>query len=206
MLKLRKVAVTGGVSSGKSTVTGFFQKLGAYVVSADLIVHKLLSPNTTVSKQVIDLLGQEIVVDGKIDRKKVSDKVFKSPELLDELEALIHPLVAAEIAARYEEVAKTGQYPLFIAEVPLLFEAKQRSFYDGAICVVCPEEIAKKRSGLSEEEFDRRAAQQLSQKQKAAKANYIIENTGDLKRLEVVVKHIFGMLSKGEYLDDESRK
>ncbi len=206
MLKLRKVAVTGGICSGKSTVTGFFQKLGAYVVSADQIVHKLLSPNTTVSNQVVTLLGTDILVDGKIDRKKVSDKVFSTPELLYKLEELIHPLVASEIAARYEEVSKRGQYPLFVAEVPLLFEAKQRSFYDGAICVICPEELAKKRSNMSEEEFDRRASQQFSQKQKAAKANIIIENTGDLKRLELVVKAIFGMLSKGEHLDDESRK
>ncbi len=90
---MRKVAVTGGIASGKSTVTGFFQKFGAYVVSADQIVHKLLSSHTA-SKQVQFAPGNEILTDGCIDRKKVADAVFRKPKLLQELEAFLHPLVA----------------------------------------------------------------------------------------------------------------
>jgi len=206
MLRLRKVAVTGGIGSGKSTVTGFFQKLGAYVISADQIVHKFLSSNTKLREQVIALLGKGILVAGSIDRKKMADLVFSRPELLHELETLIHPLVAQEIAAAYEEAARTGQYPLFIAEVPLLFEAKQQPFYDTVLCVLCPELQAKERSKLSDVEYERRASQQLSPKQKAARANCIIENTGSVKMLEAVVASVFKLLSKGEYLDDESRK
>lgn len=193
MLKLRKVAVTGGIASGKSTVISFFQKLGAYVVSADQIVHQLLSSNTEVITQIKSLLGDQILHNGCIDRKKVADAVFKAPELLQKLEAILHPLVAAEIEHEWKKA--DGKYPLFVAEVPLLFESGQDSFYDVTIAVVHPEP-----------QMNERAARQFTQAEKAKKANFIIENTGSLQELEAKVASLYRLLSTGENLDDESRK
>ena len=79
MLKLKKIAITGSLATGKSSLCSIFQELGAYVVSADQIVHQLLSLNTTYAKQVTRLLGDEIVVHNSIDRKKVAYIVFQSP-------------------------------------------------------------------------------------------------------------------------------
>lgn len=196
MLKLPKVAVTGGIASGKTTVTSFFQKFGAYVVSADQIVHQHLSSNTALVKQVISLLGEQILYNGCIDRKKVADAVFKSPELLHKLEALLHPLVASEIERQWDE-AREKQYPLFVAEVPLLFESGQDKWYDATIAVVCPEELCKKRFA----EYKRRAVQQYTQAEKAKKANFIIENTGSLEELEAKVASLYTLLLTGEDLD-----
>ena len=79
MLKLKKIAVTGGLAAGKTTVCQLFKELGAYVVSADEIVHQMLSPDTVVGQQVVSLLGSDIVSGLGIDRKKIAAKVFYPP-------------------------------------------------------------------------------------------------------------------------------
>lgn len=196
MLKLRKVAVTGGIASGKSTVTSFFQKFGAYVVSADQIVHQLLLSHTALINQVVSLLGDQILQNGCIDRKMMAEAVFKSPELLHKLEAILHPMVAAEITRQWNE-ARSTECPLFVAEVPLLFEAGQDSWYDVTIAVVCPEKVCKERFA----DYERRATLQWTQAQKAKKAKFIIENTGSLEELEAKCAALYTLLSTGEDLD-----
>ena len=201
MLKLRRVAVTGGIASGKSTVTSFFQKFGAYVVSADQIVHQHLSSNTALIKQVITLLGEKILQNGCIDKKKMADAVFEDLELLHKLEAVIHPIVAHEIKELWEKAQATKKYTLFVAEVPLLFEAGQDSWYDDTIAVVSPIEACQMRFAKGVEEYQKRAARQLTQGQKAKKAKFIIENTGSLAELEAKVASLYTLLSQGENLD-----
>src|SRR5690348_8893921 len=129
MLDLKKVAVTGGLSSGKSTVCQIFRGLGSHVISADAIVHQLLSPNTSLGQEVIKLLGVEIVINKTIDRKSIANKVFNNPQLLHQLEKLLHPAVFNEMKKEYEK-AKNFSAPLFVAEVPLLFEAGQENWFD----------------------------------------------------------------------------
>jgi len=90
MLKLVKIAITGGVASGKSSVCRFFQELGAYVVNADAIVHKLLDPSSDLGKQIIQLFGT-------LSRKRLSEIVFEDPEKLEKLEKLLHPAVLKKI-------------------------------------------------------------------------------------------------------------
>ena len=119
MLNLKRVAVTGGIASGKSTVTGVFQKLGAFVVSADQIAHQCLSPSSPLSYQVVSLLGTEVLSGDSIDRKKVAEVVFGNADLLHKLEALIHPYVAEEIKNSWQNAKNAQKYPLFVAEVPL---------------------------------------------------------------------------------------
>src|SRR5580700_5876146 len=97
MLKTKKIAVTGGLAAGKTTVCQIFKELGAYVVSADEIVHQLLSPGTTVGQQVIKLLGSDIISGQELDRKKIAAKVFFQRDLLHLLEEIIHPAVFDEI-------------------------------------------------------------------------------------------------------------
>ena len=88
-ITLRKIAVTGGIASGKSTVCHLFEKLGAYTVSADAIVHQLLDPTQSLGKKVIVLLGPDVVIEGQLSRERIAQKVFCNPCLLKKLEKLI---------------------------------------------------------------------------------------------------------------------
>ena len=199
MLKLRKIAVTGGVASGKSTVCQLFQELGAYVVNADAIVHGLLDPHTDLGQQILRVLGSEIVQNGTINRRIVAEKIFRNPLLLQEVEQILHPAVLHRIEQQYQEACEQGIYTLFIVEIPLLFEIGAETLYDLAIAVVTDEEIAKKRFqalGQPEQEYERRMSRQFAPHIKSAKAQYIIENNGSLKDLRHQIKMLNTILSK----------
>lgn len=199
MLTLKKVAVTGGLSCGKSLVCKFLGEFGAYVVDADHIVHQLLTPNTEIGDKVVDLLGSDIVVGGQIDRSRVAAKVFHHPTLLRKLESLLHPQVYNEIQRRYEEIRKRNkETSLFVAEIPLLFETEGERFFDATVAVVADSEICwiryRKSTGYEKEEFNRRMDRQFKQEEKAKRANYIIINNGTETELKSQVKKLYDQL------------
>lgn len=183
MLKLRKIAVTGSLSCGKSSVCRIFQQLGAHTVSADDIVHKLLSPNTSIGQKVIALLGQDIVVDGRIDRSAVAKKVFNDQNLLYSLQEILHPAVFDEIEKQYQELNRRGNNTLFVAEIPLLFECQAENRFDATIAVAANSKICHERfkasTGYASDEYDKRMTHQLSSEEKTRRANYVIENNGN---------------------------
>lgn len=199
MLDLAKVAVTGGISCGKSSVCRAFKKLGAYTISADEIVHGLLSPETDLGKEIIELIGEDILVNGLIDRSRIAKKVFQKSELLQQLENLLFPAVWKTIEKAYESVRQTHSAPLFMAEVPLLFEAGGEIYFNKTICVVADEEICKKRfaqsSGMDEKEYERRMARQLPVAEKARRSDFVIYNDGDMENTEKQVNEIFKRLT-----------
>lgn len=203
MLRLGKVAVTGGLSSGKSTVCRILKELGAYVVSADEIVHQLLSPETKLGQQVIQLIGPEIVIGGEIDRSEIAKKVFNldstsrfnQQALLKSLEGLLHPAVREEIERQYKQCMKESVSPLFVAEIPLLFETNGDAGYDYTIAVVSDPEACLKRftasTGYGKKEFHQRMARQLSPEEKARRADFTIFNHGSLEELRANVKKVY---------------
>lgn len=193
MLKLKKIAITGGAASGKSSVCQFFGELGAYVVKADALVHELLDSDPDLEKQVVRKLGPEILENGKISRKLIAEKVFASKQLLYELEAILHPAVLQKIDALFQQAKKSGNYPLFVAEIPLLFEIKKESLFDVVIAVIAEESIARRRfeqMGFKKDEYDRRMERQLPPPLKAEKADYTIYNNGTLEDLKDQVKKL----------------
>ena len=183
---LKKIAVTGAIASGKSTVCHVFRELGAYVVSADQIVHQLLSTSYVI-EQVVALLGTQILKDGVIDRERVSRIVFADPTLLHKLEALLHPLVLREIINEFQKAEKAS-YTLFVAEVPLLFEAGFNEFFDETIAVYAPEADCIARFG---NDYSMRMKRQLSPLEKAERATYVLNNNAGLKELETNTKNLF---------------
>lgn len=190
---LKKIAVTGGLSTGKSTVCSLLKAEGAFVISADEIVHQLLSPQTPIGQAVLRVFGKTILVQGRIDRKKLSEIVFSHPEKLKQLEEITHPAVFEEIEQAYERVKNDPSYSLFVAEIPLLYESKSRTQFDSVISVVASQEICKRRfiqTDLSSfpDEFEKRMARQLALKQKAIYSDYIIENEGTLEDLKQTIK------------------
>lgn len=199
MLNLVKIAVTGGLSSGKTSACRFFKDLGAYVVSADEIVHQLLSPNTTLGKQIIDLLGFDIVVKQQLDRKNIAKKVFNDPLLLGKFEALIHPAVYKEIEQCYCEVMEKQLALLFVAEIPLLFETNGQRFFDYTVAVIAEQNNCIKRfvqsTGYGVDEFERRTALQMSQDNKANQADYVIYNNGTPTDMQAEVRKLFKLFT-----------
>ena len=200
MLTLKKVAVTGGLSSGKSTVCRLFEELGSYVVSADAIVHQLLSPDTAVGRQVISLLGSDSVRDHHFDRKKIADEVFSHPDLLRALEKILHPAVLSEIKTKYLQIKSEQKYSLFVAEIPLLYESESEHFYDAVIAIMAAPDTCrarfKEQRPDADQEFDRRMNRQLPPLQKAAKAQFVIENNGSFDELKQKVEAIHSQLTK----------
>lgn len=186
MLKLPKIAITGGVASGKTTVCQFFQELGACVVFADAIVHELLNPDTDLGQQIIQLLGTDVLENEKFNRRTIAEKVFKDPRVLERLEKLLHPAVLQQIEKLYSEACRKGSYTSFVVEIPLLFEIQGERFYDVIVAVLSEESLARTRfekAGFQNAEYDRRMKRQLKPHQKSARAHFTITNNGSLEDL-----------------------
>lgn len=199
MLKLTKIAITGGVASGKTSVCQFFRDLGAFVVDADTLVHELLLPDTDLGQKIIQLLGSKVLRNGEFERKIIAEKVFKDPNLLRGLEKLIHPAVLCKIENLYTEACKRGQYTSFVVEIPLLFEIQGESFYDYIVTVIADEAIARKRfqeKGFQNTEYDQRMQRQLSPNQKQSKSHYTLQNNGSLADLQKQVARLNQILQQ----------
>jgi len=200
VLILRKIAITGGLSCGKSTVCQMLQEMGAYVVSADAIVHQLFSPLSPIKQQLITLLGEDVISDEKIDPARVANKVFSNKETLKALEAILHPAVLEEIEKQTKQVPEN--IAVFVAEIPLLYEIEKAHLFDTVIAVMADEKLAKKRfqekTNHSAEEFEKRMTHQLPPSEKSSRADYTIINNGSLQDLETQVKTLFQQINPGK--------
>ncbi len=196
---MKKIAITGGISSGKSSVCQFFKELGAYTVDADAIVHDLLNPSTDLGKHIANLLNLYETSDPKTFRKAIADKVFENKNLLRELENILHPAVCKEVRQRYTSISSHVQYSCFVVEMPLLFEIQDENFYDFVITVLANETIAEKRfvmKGFSKKDFERRMKRQMDPKEKSLRADFTILNNGSLEDLRREVQTIHQNIQK----------
>ncbi|MEM7174492.1 MAG: dephospho-CoA kinase [Chlamydiota bacterium] len=198
MLALKKVAITGGVSSGKSSVCRLLAERGAYQVSSDTIIHHLLSDNSPCIKQVVELLGARVLTDGKIDRKKVADIVFTNQDKLNALEAILHPCLLREIDQIYNRVNKEQKYAFFVVEIPLVQEIGKESAFDFIVTVVCDEAISKsrwKQAGFSEDSYNKRMQRQWPTAKKAHHAHFTLTNNGTYEDLTSQVIKLIAFLT-----------
>lgn len=199
MLALKKIAITGSLASGKSTVAAYFKELGAYVLDADKIVHDLLDHRKDIQNKIISLLGQEIVIDGVINRKKIADLVFQNPLHLAELEKILHPEVRLEIKRKWHEVAKQKKHNLFVVEIPLLFETEPQNEFDCTLVVKaskphCVERFSK-RTHLKEKDYELRMKRQLSIEEKVKRADFTLENDQGKEALKEQVRKLYNQLT-----------
>lgn len=201
MLKLKKVAVTGGTASGKSTVCRAFQNLGAIAVDADAIVHELLSSDADLVQQIIRLLGNDVLDNGKLSRRLIADKVFKNPEILHALEKLLHPAVLRKIDQVYKSACQSGKTGLFVAEIPLLYEIGADASYDTVIAVLSEPGECRKRfreTGHPDAEYERRMKRQWQPEEKAKRADYVIRNNGSIGDLRRQAAELYNILNPKE--------
>ena len=179
------VGLTGGIGSGKSTVSSLLAQKGAVVIDADRIVHEVQARGGAAFQPIVDRFGSEVVLEsGELDRKKLASIVFSDPEALAELNKVVHPLVGKEIADRMAAEAETDH--VVILDVPLLVESG-RSDMVGMIVVDCPVDVAVERAvarGMDEADVRRRIGAQVSREERLDRADFVVDNSGSLADLE----------------------
>ena len=193
---MRCIGLTGGIGSGKSTVSALLAARGAVVVDADAITRELQQPGTEVFQAMVERFGPGIVAaDGTLDRQAVADLVFGDAEALADLNAIVHPAVGAEIARRLAEEAETDH--LVVLDVPLLVESG-RSDLAGLVVVDVDPEVAVERlvaqRGMREDDARARMARQVGREERLAKADVVIDNSGTLGDLEAQVEALWPRL------------
>lgn len=198
MLELKKVAVTGNLFSGKSTVCKFLKDSGAFVLSADQIVDDLLK-NLQVIQSLTDIFGKSCIdPQGAVDKVKLAQQVFDHPVLLQQLEALLHPLVLEEIQKKYLELSRSSTFPLFVVEVPLLFEVGWQYFFDHCVLVIADPKVRinrYKKEGRSTKDFLHRQARQISSQEAIDFADTVIENNTSFLDLKKKATTLFRTLT-----------
>jgi dephospho-CoA kinase len=191
-----RVGLTGGVASGKSTVSEILRELGAVVVDADALAREVLEPGTPGLAAVVGEFGPEVLTDdGRLDRARLGALVFADPGRRAALEAIVHPLVRAR-AAELEQAAPPGR--IVVSDIPLLVETGQASDFDAVVVVDVPEDVqvarAVRERGWSEGEARARVAAQASRPDRLAVATYVVDNTGTLEDLRHRVTEVFAEL------------
>lgn len=181
-----EIGLTGGIGSGKSTVSAGLVKRGAVLVDADAIVRDLQKPGKPVFKKMVERWGEKIITnEGELDRQAVADIVFKDAEELAALNEIVHPLVREEIANQREKYIK-GNAPI-ILDIPLLIESGYENL-SGIIVVDLHTEEAVERlvkyRGFSQEDALNRISSQVDREERLSKADFVIDNNGDLDSLE----------------------
>jgi dephospho-CoA kinase len=186
------VGLTGGIGSGKSTVATMLAELGADVVDADKVGHEVYRPGSEGFRRVVEAFGPEIVGgDGSIDRRVLGAKVFADPEALKTLNALVHPLIVAELQARLEALRALPRDTPIVVEAAIMMEAGW-TFFDEVWVVTVEPETAIERvvlsRGLTREDVERRIAAQMPNGERRRRADRVIENDGTPEALRAAVE------------------
>ena len=193
---MTRVGLTGGVASGKSTVSAILAELGAVVIDADLLAREVVAPGTDGLAALVEEFGPDVLgPDGALDRPKLGTLVFADPERRRALEAIVHPRVRAR-AAEIEAAAPPGS--VVVHDIPLLAETGQAASFDAVVVVDVPVEVQVDRMvrirGMSEEDALARIAAQAARQERLAVATYVVDNTGSLDELRARVEEVYRVL------------
>jgi dephospho-CoA kinase len=192
---MKVIGLTGGIGSGKSTVSQLLSELGANVVDADQVGHQCYQPGTKTWKDVVAVFGQDIVAeDGSIDRKKLGAIVFGDPDSLFRLNQIMHPRMYDMMADLIEKHRQDGA-DVVVLEAAILLEAGWTPLVDELWITVASEPIViqrvKERTGLPEEQIRSRIQSQLSVEERAEKADLVINNDGSLDALRDKIEELW---------------
>ena len=194
----RVIGLTGGIGSGKSTVSRYLAELGAIIIDADKVGHEAYRPNTDVWRELVKTFGKEILAeDNTIDRKKLGSRVFGNPEELKRLNAIVHPYMFEIVKERIDDCRHKG-IKVVILEAALLFEAEWTSLVDEVWVVTADETNVVKRTmaraGLPEEHVRSRIRSQMQGEARIRRAQVVIYNEGSVEDLQKKVKELWGQL------------
>lgn len=194
-----KVALTGGIATGKSHVLERLRRRGVPCLDADALAHGVEAAGTEATQAIAARFGDGVLAkDGSVDRTKLGPIVFADNVARSDLEAIVHPAVYRAIRAGLRAFELTGNPRLAVVDVPLLFESGRAPDFDTVIATVCKPDIQLARliaRGLSDEDARRRLAAQLPAAEKAARANHVIDTSGTFEETDAQVDRLLQVLA-----------
>ena len=194
------IGLTGGILTGKSTVSEILAQRGAVIIDADKIGHEAYRPQTKVWREVVDAFGTDILKENEeIDRKKLGEIVFHDPQALARLNEIMHPEMHSMMKEEIERLRTEG-VDMVVLEAAVLIEANWTDLVDEVWVTVAPEDTAVKRlqnrGGLSEEQARARIRSQLSSEERAKHADVIIDTNCDLAEVGAKVEELWHKLER----------
>jgi dephospho-CoA kinase len=197
--KFLLVGLTGGIATGKSTVSALLRQLGCEIIDADLLAREVVEPGQPALAQIVTEFGRDVVTAaGALDRKKLGAIVFANPERRRRLEAITHPAIRDRFQARLDELAERGFVGLVVFDAAVMIESGNYKNMDRLVVVVTdePTQLARLhgRDGTDDAENRRKVASQMPLAEKAKLADYVIDNSGDREATAEQVRRVFAAL------------
>ncbi len=190
------VGLTGGIGSGKTTVSNLFADLGIDIIDTDVIAHDLVTHDPSILKQIVTLFGDDVLQDDRtLDRKKLAKIIFSQKEGKQQLEGILHPKIRAIVQNQLQNCKSRDTPPKYvIVVIPLLFETEFNDFLDRVLVVLADESIRiqriKQRDHRSLEQIQAIISSQVGDEKRISEANDIIENNHDLAALKPQIKQL----------------
>ena len=195
------VGLTGSIASGKSTVAGIFEELGAHLIDWDLLAREAVRPHKEAWKGIVEYFGKEVLNDDRtFNRQKLGEIVFGDPEKLAKLNQIVHPAVIEEDARQVSKIKRLDPKAIVIKDIPLLFEIGYQDSVDKVVVVYAGrknqlERMIEKR-GLSLEEAQNRIGAQMPLEEKIKRADFVIQNDGLMEATRRQVEEVYRQLSE----------
>jgi dephospho-CoA kinase len=199
--KVLRVALTGGIATGKSEVAGIFRELGATVLDADSLGHEIMEPGSPAHDEIRSAFGDEVLAaDGRIDRSKLAPRVFVDAAARHRLNAILHPRILSKIEERLQEFAGRPPGGIIVVEAALLIEAGADRIFDRIVVTHCDAGTQsgrlERRDGLSRSEAKRRIASQTAPRRRLDAADYVIDTSGSPEETRSAARRTFAALRR----------
>lgn len=196
---MQVIGLTGGIATGKSTVSEILENAGAVIIDADRIARQVVKKNLPAYHKIVDTFGQSVLLpDGEINRTKLGHLIFNDPRKKRLLNSMVHPQVRKETNRRLKSIEKSHLDALVILDIPLLFEAGMRKDLSEVIVVYAPEHIQIKRlmrrDRISQEDALARIRSQMPIEEKKSLATMVIDNSGTIEQTRRQTLEIFQRL------------
>jgi len=194
-----QIGLTGGIGSGKSSVSALFNEWGAYIFDADTVAKSILDTNDTAQSELIAEFGTDVLgANNKIDKAKLAKIAFQDEDHQQRLNIIIHPYVFTEIDSTFDKVLKGGTHEIFVVDAALIYESGAYTHMDYVIVVTTHLKIRTERvmshGELTRDEFLQRLELQWPDEDKVHMADFVIHNNGTIDQLEVEAKKIYDRL------------
>lgn len=197
--------LTGGIATGKSTVSGFLRRAGAVIIDADIIAREAVLKNSPAWHKIVEAFGKEVLLpDGEINRTYLGDIIFKDYKKKEILNKIVHPFVSKKTVEMVENIRKTSPGSIVILDIPLLIEAGMHERLEDVILVYVPENIQIKRlmerDLISETDAMFKIRSQMPIEEKKQHATIVIDNSGSIEATKQKAMEVFN------YLKDKKQK
>ncbi len=198
MTKMLRVALTGGIATGKSHLLELFRRRGVPCLDADALAHGVTSAGTVATAAIAGRFGADVLdAEGAVNREKLGPIVFADPIARRDLEAIVHPGVYRAINSGLRGFELTGGYPFAVVDIPLLFETGHEKDFDRVIVAACPPQLQIARlveRGLSNEAARQRLAAQWGIEEKAARADFVIRTDRPFEETDRQLEQVYQAL------------